>query len=215
MRLARLLAVLAIATPLVACVISPLPAGGANATSIPAAAPATAVSASTAQPPNANVLRSWAFTAGDADGWALGWSSTEDMALTEIGAVDKLGLKLTASLQGKGWGDANIKSKWIEDKAPANVELRILVPVADGKPKGPLSVGCAMTDPWAEAKHWTDLKLLDRVTVDGKEYLAQNVVCRLGESSAQHKAIVLRFGGSNVRFKGSIYVQTVRAVAKA
>jgi hypothetical protein len=46
-----------------------------------------------------------------------------------------------------------------------------------------MQLGCAMNMPWTEAKSWTALKLGERVTIAGKDYLAQTVSCRLGTSA--------------------------------
>jgi len=129
-----------------------------------------------------NVLAEWSFADDDAGGWSLGWNSSEDTAVTDLEVAKGLGLKLTLNYQGSGWGDGNIKLAWTTQQVPAALNLRLLVPASSSKPKGPMQLGCAMNMPWTEAKSWTDLKLPERITIAGTEYLAQTVTCRLGTS---------------------------------
>jgi hypothetical protein len=184
--------------------------GGAGNTASSTAAPAAS---SKAEANKKTVIQEWTFADGDTQGWRMGWSSSEETAITDMDVEAPLGLKLTLNYEAKGWGDSNLKLAWTEPQAPVALSMRILIPAELGKPKGPLQVGCAMNEPWSEAKHWPDLKVTEHVTIGKKEYLAQNVTCRLGSSSAQHKALILRFGGERVRFKGNVYIQNIRALS--
>jgi hypothetical protein len=60
------------------------------------------------------------------------------------------------------------------------------------------------------------LKFPERVSVDGVEFLAQSVTCRLGTSpkGTPPKELILRFGGDRVRYKsGLLFIQQIRAVS--
>jgi hypothetical protein len=163
-------------------------------------------------------LFEWNFTDGDDGGWCCGWSKTNDTSISpDFDVLNGLGLQLTFDFHESQWGDSNIKAPWtVRQQAPGAVNLRILVPVSGGKPKGgTMQLGCAMNTPaWTEAGQWTDLKFPETVTISGVEYRAQSVTCELGTSLSAPvpRDLVLRFGGDAVRFKGVLYIQQIRAL---
>lgn len=164
----------------------------------------------------ANVLATWDFAStGEVSVWRMGWNKTEDGAITDFDIDPKLGLKLTMDFHGSAWGDANIKAAWGDAAVPAAVRVTLMVPVAAGRPKGQMQMGCAMNVPWTEAKHWPSLKFGESVTIDGAEYYRQTVTCRLGTSGLVRapSELVLRFGGDRIRFRGPMYIQQVQALA--
>lgn len=158
----------------------------------------------------------WDFTNGDANGWRMGWNKTDETAITDFGVTRELGLALTLDFNSPDFGDANIVLSWSEPAIPASVSARILVPVANGKPRGPLKLGCAMSDPWIEDQDWPSLTLEERKTIGGVEYMAQTVTCQLGTKANGRTAaeLVLRLGGENTLYKGPLYIQEIRAARK-
>lgn len=157
----------------------------------------------------------WDFTKGETHEWRMGWNKDDDSQITEFGITRGLGLKLTLDFHSTEFGDGNIVLPWSRDTVPTTISARILVPVADGKPQGPLKIGCAMNQPWLEDSHWPSLTLNERATIDGVEFMAQTVTCRIGSSYA-HTAeeLVLRIGGQGTLFKGALYIQEIRASRK-
>lgn len=159
----------------------------------------------------------WNFQNGDDGGWRNGWSKTPDTAIdSEFDVVNGLGLKMTLDFHESQWGDSNITAPWIVDQAPAAVSVRVLVPASGGKPKGPMQLGCAMNIPtWVETKAWwSDMRFPDQVTINGEEYRVQTVTCDFGTSLSAPvpKQMVLRFGGYDVKYKGVLYIQQIRAL---
>jgi hypothetical protein len=158
----------------------------------------------------------WNFTNGDDGGWRYGWSKTGDTSISpDFDVINGLGLQLTFDFHESQWGDSNIKTLWTVGQAPGAVNLRILAPVAGGKPKGPMQLGCAMNSPaWVESGQWIDLKFPEAVTISGVEYRAQTVTCELGTSlnAPLSRDLVIRFGGDAVRYKGVLYIQQIRAL---
>lgn len=185
----------------------------------PAAAPVAAAPAPQAAEPQAAAqpvaLQEWNFADGSTGGWRLGWNSSEDTAATEMSVEPELGLKVTVNFQSKVWGDANLKVQWPSEPLPQAISVRVLVPAANGKPRGPMQMGCAMNSPWSETKHWPELRLPEQVTVAGKPYLAQTVTCRIGTASGSPKDLILRLGGDRVRYQGPLYFQQIRALRNA
>ena len=161
-------------------------------------------------------LVEWNFTNGDDGGWRYGWSKTGDTSISpDFDVINGLGLQLTFDFHESQWGDSNIKALWTVGQSPGAVNLRILAPVAGGKPKGPMQLGCAMNSPaWVESGQWIDLKFPEAVTISGVEYRAQTVTCELGTSlnAPLSRDLVIRFGGDAVRYKGVLYIQQIRAL---
>lgn len=186
-------------------------------TAPPAAAAPAPVVAEQAQPAVAQpvALREWTFADGSTGGWRLGWNSSEDTAATEMSVEPGLGLKVTVNFQSKDWGDANLKVQWPEEPLPQAINLRVLVPAANGRPRGPMQIGCALNSPWSETKHWPDLRLPEQITIAGKPYLAQTVTCRIGSATGSPKDLILRLGGNRVRYQGPLYLQQIRALRSA
>lgn len=157
----------------------------------------------------------WDFTKGETLEWRMGWNKDDDAQITDFSVVRGLGLKLTMDFHSTEFGDGNIVLPWSRNTVPTSISARFLVPVSDGKPLGPLKMGCAMNQPWLEDSHWPNLMFPERVTIDGVDYMAQTVTCRIGSSYARSaEELVLRIGGSGTLFRGAMYIQEIRASRK-
>jgi len=217
---AGVFALLVATASLPGCVQAPVasPDTAATATTPPVVTPPPAPpplpSTAASAPPSSQLLRSWRFDAPDADegGWTRAWNSSEDNVITSAWVEPGVGLQVSLVFANRAWGDANLRLGWGEAVAPTHVLLRLLVPAEAGRIKGPLMVGCAFNNPWSEEKHWSEVRPTERVTVLGKAYNAEDLTCRLGNTTRQHQDVVLRFGGERVRYKGAVYVQRMSLV---
>jgi mannan endo-1,4-beta-mannosidase len=143
--------------------------------------------------------------------WQAGWGTPALEVSDELG---KAMLKLNIEWSGKNdWEEVKIRNTSVPKLGQhTKLEYDLYVPV-NGDDKGGVRPYAALGDGWVKLgtdKHRTQVKELEKVKLEGREFYKQTIQIELGDISKKLPDLFLCIVGDKYPLSGSVFVDNIR-----